>query len=182
MEHISQASSVNESTGDSTVRRVMQKEGYRFRDKLRKGVLTEKNLKLRFKFSNYVKKKLPDNIWSHGISFYLDGVGFTYKKIIAKMHAEHAKKTIVKKMKVAPYCNAACSREGDGGKVAKFMVTIVYAKGVTMCEEFKQKLNGESFATFVRHHFPSCFEESSNPDDKVLLQDGDPSQNSECCG
>lgn len=179
MEHIREASSVKDSIGDSTVRRVMQKEGYRFRDKLRKGVLTEKDVKLRLKFAKYVKAKLPDNIWSHGINFYLDGVGFTYKKNPCENARRTSKKTYRKENEgCSLYCTAAGSREGDGGKVAKFMVTIAYNKGVTMCEEFKQKLNGESFATFVRNHFPTCFEESPNPDDKVFLQDGDPSQNS----
>ena len=76
------------------------------------------------------------------------------------------------------YCTTAGAREGDGGRVAKFMVTIAYGKGVTLCEEFKTRLNGKSFAEFVRLHFPACFKETANPKEKLFLQDGDPSQNS----
>ena len=76
------------------------------------------------------------------------------------------------------YCTAAGSREGDGGRVAKFMVAIAYGKGIILCEEFKPTLNGTSFAKFVRTYFPPCFQDSANPEGKWFLQDGDPSQNS----
>ena len=179
MQHIREASSVKESIGDSTVRRVIQKEGYGFREKLRKGVLTEKDVQLRLKFAKFVKAKLPDDIWCHGISFYLDGVGFTYKKNPCENARRTCKKTYRKANEgCSLHCTAPGKREGDGGKVAKFMVTIAYNKGVTMCEEFKERLCGESFSSFVRVHFPTCFEESANPQDKLFLQDGDPSQNS----
>lgn len=53
-------------------------------------------------------------------------------------------------------------KEGVGGKMAKFMVAIAYGRGV-MC------------AIFIKEHFPEMFEHSKS---NVLLQDGDPSQNS----
>ena len=34
------------------------------------------------------------------------------------------------------------------------------------------------FADFIRHHFSITFEKSVNPTSKLLLQDGEPSQNS----
>ena len=58
------------------------------------------------------------------------------------------------------------------------MVAISYGKGITLCEEYKEQLNGESFASFIRKKFPSCFKKSNCPTKKLFLQDGDPSQNS----
>jgi hypothetical protein len=56
--------------------------------------------------------------------------------------------------------------------------SISYCKGVTMCEELAEKLTGSSFGKFVVHHFPTTFKTSVNPEGKIFLQDGDPSQNS----
>ena len=173
------AANVAEHVSGNTVRRVLYNAGYGYRNKRRKGILTEKDVKLRFKFAKYAQKNLTHEFWTTGISFYLDGVGFTHK-LNPCLHAQrNGNKTYRKRNEGCNLnCTAAGKREGDGGKVAKFMVTIAYGKGVTMCEELETQLNGKSFAEFVRMHFPACFEDSSNPDGKVFLQDGDPSQNS----
>ena len=49
---------------------------------------------------------------------------------------------------------------------------------MVLCEQYHGKLNGQSFANFVRELFPGLFHNSSNPKGKLFLQDGDPSQNS----
>ena len=56
-------------------------------------------------------------------------------------------------------------------------VAIAYQKGVILAEQYEGQLNGKRFAEFVREQFPTLFERSSNARGKVLLQDGDPSQN-----
>ena len=64
------------------------------------------------------------------------------------------------------------------GKTAHFFVSIAHGKGVISCHQYFERLTGETFAEYVRHHFPAIFENSANPTGKRFVQDGDPSQNS----
>ena len=69
-------------------------------------------------------------------------------------------------------------KEGTGGSVAKFMVAISHGKGVIGCEQYYGNVSGEFFYQFFQTHFPDWFKRSSNPKSRVVLLDGDPSQNS----
>ena len=60
--------------------------------------------------------------------------------------------------------------------MAHFFVAIAYGKGVIRCEKYFGTLTGESFAVHVRQYFPVIFENSSNPCEKLFLQDADPHQ------
>ena len=178
LEDLRKNSAISEHVSISTISRCVHKEGYRLHDKRRKGILTENDIKIRLKFAKHAKKVLRKDIWTKGISFYLDGTGFTHKMNPCQDARRKGKKTWRKASEGEfLYCTGAGAREGDGGRVAKFMVTIAYGKGVTMCEEYAQ-LNGASFASFILEHFPPCFQNSANPFTKMFLQDGDPSQNS----
>ena len=64
------------------------------------------------------------------------------------------------------------------GRIAIVLVAIGYQKGVILAEKYEVQLNGKRFTEFVREQFPTFFERSSNARGKLLLQDGDPSQNS----
>jgi transposase len=172
-------SDVPANVSDRTVSRVLYKVGYGYRKALRKGILTEKDAKLRLKFARDAQKMLSAVTWSNDICFYLDGVGFAYRSNPCESANRRISMCWRKNNEGRDlYCTSAGNKEGSGGKVGKFMVTIAHSKGITLCEEYKTKLNGESFASFIRTHFPSCFENSVNPTNKLFLQDGDPSQNS----
>ena len=58
------------------------------------------------------------------------------------------------------------------------MVAIAYGKGVILSEQYQQRLNGVMFAKFIDTHFDATFKKSANPNGRLFLQDGDPSQNS----
>ena len=105
--------------------------------------------------------------------------------------AGHTKQTHVNKLRhvaqglgakknegLALHCTAKGKKEGVGGKVARFMVAIGYGVGIFHCEHFKKHLNGDLFAKYVETKFPEVMENSTNPQAKLFLQDGDPSQNS----
>ena len=170
---------VRKEVSDSSVMRVIHKDGYKVRDSPPKGVLSEEDLKIRLKFARYAKKMLSSDVWTKEISFYLDGTGFTYK-INPSLHAQRSNRRTYRKEKERCnlYCTGPGKHEGTGGRVAKFMVTIAYRKGVTLAQEYKETLNGEMFAQFIKQYFPPCFRKSGNPKGKLFLQDGDPSQNS----
>ena len=170
---------VTGDVSDRTVSRVLYKVGYGLRKSLRKGILTEKDLKIRLKFAKYAQKMLSASTWSKDICFYLDGAGFAYRTNPCESANRRISMCWRKRNEGHDiYCTSAGSKEGTGGRVAKFMVAIAYGRGITLCEEFKTKLNGKSFASFIRRHFPKCFKDSTNPSGKLFLQDGDPSQNS----
>ena len=59
-----------------------------------------------------------------------------------------------------------------------FLAAIAYGKGVNAAEQYHGRINAEEFSSFIREHFASMFQKSTNPRGKLLLQDGDPSQNS----
>ena len=69
----------NSSAHDRTVRRVLNKYGYHYRQATRKGLLAEKDLKLCMKFPKDIKKYYDDGLWSYGICFYLDYKHFIHK-------------------------------------------------------------------------------------------------------
>lgn len=172
-------SNLEESVSDQTVRRVLHKNKFSYSHSRKKGILTRLDLRRRLKFARKCKKFLNDKFWKEGISFYLDGVGFTHK-------------THPFNQALAPRSMAwrrpndglnferttKGSHEGSGGQVAHFLVAIAHGKGVILAEQYEGKLNGEKFADFVRARFPYMFENSNNSRGKLFLQDGDPSQNS----
>ena len=63
------------------------------------------------------------------------------------------------------------------GKKWHIFAVIAYGKGIVLCEQYHGELNCQSFAKFVREHFPRLFATCSNPKGKLFLQDTDPSQN-----
>ena len=69
------------------------------------------------------------------------------------------------------------SHDGTWGKVAHFFAAIAYGKGIVLCEQYHGKLNCQSFANFVREHFPRLFATCSIPKGNFFLQDTDRSQN-----
>ena len=81
---------------------------------------------------------------------------------------------------LVPECGrtAKGKKEGTGGRVARFMVTVVHGKGVIKCHHYNGNINAETFADFVKEHFPEMFKSGNNTKGRLFLQDGDPSQNS----
>ena len=55
---------------------------------------------------------------------------------------------------------------------------ITYGKGVIAAEQYFGRINADIFSSFVTEHFTSMFKRCPNPKGKLVLQDGDPSQNS----
>ena len=174
------AAGVQTTVCDETIRRFLHSSGYHYFHSRKKGLLTQKDLRLRLKFARKAKKlPVEEKLWTEGIAFYLDGVGFQDK--YNPFDEARSTKTMAWRKRdegLKPNCTAKGSHVGSGGKVAHFMVAIAYMKGVILCEQYEGRVNGEMFANFIYKHFESTFERSANPAGKLFLQDGDPSQNS----
>ena len=69
-------------------------------------------------------------------------------------------------------------KEGTSGRVARFMVAIAHGKEVIKCNHYNGNINGETFADFLKQHFPEMFKSGNNTKGRLFLQDGNPSQNS----
>jgi hypothetical protein len=167
---------------DESVRLVLASDGLAKRYSARKGILSKEDLKKRLTFAKTVKARFQANgrdLWTQGISFYLDGASFTHK--YHPLDQAQAPKTRIWRRpneRLSQGLTAKSAHEGVGGRQAHFMVGIGYSKGVVFCEQYLGRLNGQKFAEFVRTHLPQAFRDGNNPRGKVFLQDGDPSQNS----
>ena len=163
-----------------TVRRVLNSNGYGYRQCRKKGQLTEDDLKVRLNYARTIKKtKLPESFWKEGIAFYLDGVTFAHKT----NPCAHAKsvRTRTWRMKnegLSINCTGKGKKEGTGGSVAKFMVAIAFGKGVIAVHQYTGHINGEKFSDIVHSKFNKMFDDSANPTGRYFVQDNDPSQNS----
>lgn len=161
-----------------TIHRTLKRHGFSYLQTRRKGRMTPSDLKHRVKFANDILKNYPNDFWKSQISFYLDGKSFIHKinprdQAIAPKAREWRKKG----EGLTPQCAAKGNKVGSGGRVAHFMVAISYNKGVIMCEQY-DKMNGPYFADFVKRNFRQMFNDSINPNSRLFVQDGDPSQNS----
>ena len=160
-----------------TVRRCLGKKGYNFSQCRKKGQLSKEDCLNRLQFAKRCKKQ-PANVWTEGISFYLDGTGWVHKTN-PSMNARTSRTRTWKKKgeSLSRHCTAKGKKEGVGGKMAKFMVAIAHGKGVIACHQYTGHIDGEKFSQMVEDYFPDMFSSSSNPVRKLFLQDGDPSQN-----
>ena len=160
-----------------TVRRRLNEMGYGYYQSRKKGLLNENDLKKRLKFARHYLK-FPAQFWQTGIAFYLDGVGWAHKSNPSEHAVTLRTRSWRKKCEgLTINCTAKGKREGDGGRMAKFMVAISYGKGVIKAIHYDGRINGEKFASIVRKNFPELFAKSANPHTSVFLQDGDTSQN-----
>ena len=163
-----------------TVRRQLNRTGYGYRQCRKKGQLTDYDLKRRLDYAkNIRKRKLGVDFWTSGIGFYVDGVSFVHKTNPCAF-AKTARTRSWRKQNegLTQHCTAKAKKEGSGGSVAKFMVSIAFNKGVIGVQQYTGSINGEKYAEIVRTHFPQLLTEGANPRGGYFVQDNDPSQNS----
>ena len=161
-----------------TIRRGLRRKGYKYSQCRKKGQLTKEDLTKRLKFAKKCQR-FPDKIWTEGISFYLDGTGWVHKTNPSMNARTTRTRTWKRSGEALKRQNTAKGRkEGVGGKMAKYMVAIAYKKGVIGCHQYEGHIDGEKFSQMVKDYFPDLFSKSANPNRKLFLQDGDPSQNS----
>lgn len=157
-----------------TVRRTLNREGYKFLQTRRKGLMKAKDFKDRVDFCKKVKNnKLGHNFWTHHISFYMDACGFEYKKNPEdQARAPSAREW--RKRSEGLLLTAKGKKEGSVN--TNFMVGISYDHGVVLCERYLGAITGEKMANIARTGFPSAFENSISPTAKRVLMDGCPKQ------
>ena len=167
----------SKQVSNRTIRRLLHKNGFGYRQSRKKGVLTRQDIRRRYMYAREVKKKQPANLWTRKIHFYLDGVSFYYKRNPAgQARAPQGRIWRTKHEGLAFGCTARGRKEGSGGKVVKLFVSISHNKGVIGCDPY-DKLDGPFFEKYVREQFPILFGKANKTCSRLCVQDGDPSQN-----
>ena len=163
------------NVSDRTVRRVMNKHDYGYRQSRKKGLMSDLDRKNRVQFCRNILKEKSDHFWENDIAFYLDGTSFVHKTN-PQDQAMAPKAKIWRKKNEGLKFTSKGKKAGYGGKVAHFMVAISYRKGVILCEEY-EKMNGQYMESFVERNFENLFELTVGDKERLFLQDGDRSQN-----
>ena len=132
----------------------------------------------RHQFARKIRRLLLDDLRKFGISFYIDGTSFVHNT--NPFVQARATKSIAwgKREGLALRCTSKGKKAGVEGRTAHFFVSIAYNKGVIACDQYFQRMNGESFSEYVWLNFPQIFAKSANSIVMRFLQDGDPVQNS----
>ena len=113
----------------------------------------------RLKFSRKIKRIFKKNIWTEGISFYLDEVGYQHKYNPVDEAKSFKSMTWRQRSEgLDPFCTAKGSHNGSGGRIAHFVVAIFFNKGVILCEQYFGKISREMFAGFIHKHFKGASE------------------------
>ena len=159
-----------------TVLNVLHRNGYKFRQSRKKGLISIEDMKKRVLFAKKMLKR-PANFWCEDVAFYLDGVSFAHKTNPLDQAKAPKSRIYRKKGEGLSFgCTSKGRKEGTGGQYARFIVAISHGRGVISCEPY-EKMSGAFFASFIEKHFPNMFR-VANKESDLFLQDGDPSQNS----
>jgi len=162
---------------DRTLRRALNRRGYFSLQARKKGLITTMDRKKRYQFAKKTLKEEKEDVWTSKVSFFLDGVGFYYKRNpYDQARAPRGRIWRKKSEGLKLGCTAKGSKEGSGGKVLKLMAAITHGKGVIFCHRYST-MNGAEFEKFVKEHFDDIFRKSGKKGPRIFVQDNDPSQN-----
>ncbi len=160
-----------------TVSRFLNQKGYNYLQARKKGLLSERDKKTRLKFAKQMLREHHFDVWTNKIAFYLDGVGFVYKRNpLDQSLAPRGRVWRTKSEGLIRGCTSKGQACGTGGKHVKMVVAISHGKGV-VCAKKYESMNGRFFAKFLSENFNKMVE-AAGKNSRVWIQDGDPSQNS----
>eukprot|EP00794_Sanderia_malayensis_P002718 gene2718-3143_t len=160
---------VSPDISDETVRRMLRKAGFKYSHSRKKGVLSRKDLKLRYEFAKKVCRSLTPSIWTDHVAFYLDGVGFTHK---VNPHDQSLAPRTMSWRKPSDGLSynqtAKGSHAGSGGRTANFLVAIAYKRGVVLAEQYEGQLNGQKAKQTLLSYSPEIIDETIASMDKHI--------------
>ena len=115
-------------------------------------------MKGRLKFSWKIKGIFKKNIWTEGISFYLDGVAYQHK--YNPVDEARSVKIMTWRQRsegLDPLCTTKGSHSGSGRRMTDFIVAISFNKKVILSEQYFGKIIGEMFSDFRHKYFKEAF-------------------------
>ena len=163
-----------------TFSRFLNEKGYGYLIARRKGILSEKDRRIRLQYARKMRRELSGNahFFKHDIAFYLDGVSFVHKQNPVQA-AAGTKSRIWRKKNEGLQFTAKGSKDLAGGRRLHLIVVIAYGKGVVLKEVY-EKMDGQFFAQFIRTHFNIAFARAGpkRHGKRLFIMDNDPSQRS----
>ena len=128
-----------------TIRRYLNINGFKYLQARKKGLISDKDKRERFKFARSMRRNYSRNVWEKEIAFYLDATSYVYKRHPMDQ-ARAPKGRIWRKVSegLDLGCTAKGRKEGSGGKVVHVMVAISYGQPVLIAKPFV-KMNGQYF-------------------------------------
>ena len=163
-----------------TFSRFLNEKGYGYLIARRKGILSEKDRRIRLQYARKMRRELSRNahFFKHDIAFYLDGVSFIHKQNPVQA-AAGTKSRIWRKKNEGLQFTAKGSKDLAGGRRLHLIVAIAYGKGVVLKEVY-EKMDGQFFMQFIRTHFNIAFPQAGpkRHGKRLFIMDNDPSQRS----
>lgn len=160
-----------------TIRRCLNKQGFKYLHLRKKGILYPDDLTKRTKFAKKCKRVLREDFWKSGISMYLDGVGFEFKRN-PFLSAKTSRTMGWRKPNQGLDINQTAKGKKEGKNQARFYVGISFGKGVVLCKPYTGAMNSERYCNLIVPKIVEGMEISSNPVSKRVLQDNCPVMNS----
>ena len=160
----------------STFYREIKKMRFNFLNARKKGILSHRDCKKRYKFAQKCRKilRIKPNLFHSNISFYLDGVSFVFKR--QPMHeASLPKGKVWRTRSEGLRLTSKGSKDLPGGKRLHFLVAIAFNKGVILAKEYEH-MGGEYFSDFIKTDLSMLF--NAETEQKWFVMDNDPSQRS----
>ena len=141
-----------------TVSRFLNEKGYSYLQARKKGLLSECDKKTRLKFAKKMLREHRLDVWTKEIAFYLDGVGFVYKRNpLDQSLAPRGRIWRTKSEGLTHSCTSRWQACGTSGKYVKMVVAISHGKGV-VCAKRYEKMDGKFFAKFLLENFDRMVE------------------------
>ena len=124
----------------------------------KKGFLSSSDLRNRLKFAKKMLKNYSSPVWTNETNFYLDGTSFQHK-FYPKDQARgpHRRECWHPSEGFKKDCTWKGAQLGIGGRVAHFIVAILYKSGSVACHEH-ERTNGKFFTDFVKNKFQKSLE------------------------
>lgn len=159
-----------ESMSNRTVRRELNRLGIKYLHLRKKGVLLPEDLVIRKKFAKKCKRILPGEFWTKGVSMYLDGVGFEFKRNPGTSLSGTRTMGWRRKSQGLDINNTSKGKK-EGRKNANFYVGISYGKGVVTCKGYTGQMNANRYSEIIVPKIEDGLKESINPTGKRIIQD-----------
>ena len=164
-----------------TISRYLNRNGFYTRQERKKGLLNNKDKRLRLSYAREMKRvlrELPDYYTNH-VAFYLDAVSFVHKNDPRKA-AVQPKSRGWRNKGGELAITAKGSKALVGGRRLHVLAAVAWGKGIILSEVY-DKMNTDFIAQFIKSNFNLCFGKAGpKPDEKRLMfvMDNDPCQTS----
>ena len=163
-----------------TFSRCLNENGYGYLQARKKGLLSEKDRKLRVQFSRKMLRIAADNpdFWMNEVAFFLDAVSFVHK-YNPQSGVNLNRSRVWRKKGEGLQITAKGSKDLAGGRRLHVLVAIAHGKGVILAIPY-EKMDGPFFAKFIREHFNMAFARAGPKKNgrRLFVMDNDPSQKS----